>query len=560
MAPQKLEGITLGKYQLREQLGHGGMASVYRAYHPQLDRFVAVKTLRGELVDDPEFLARFQREAKIVASLRHASIVQVFDADMQDGIYYMVMELLEGDTLKARLSDYRARGETMPLGEVVRVMLDVLDGLAYAHSEGMIHRDIKPANIMLTKRGQAVITDFGIAQIVGATRYTLSGALMGTLNYMAPEQGMQNQSDVRSDLYSLGIVLYEMLTGKPPFDADTPLAILMKHVNEPLPLPSLTEAQVPATFEKVLLKVLSKNSDDRYQSAEEMAQAIRAAAEEAGVQLPDRISLPLSFSTAAAADPISVISGTARENLTNTDFAKDQTDAELGKKLESVKAAEAASAAGAAAGAAASQSGGAQNMAVETKSIDWGGLIKKSGLIALIWFSIIIGANLIFASVVAFTGSLDIFVHGWPLQILVVGLAFAYVMFATRWLWVMIPTNTLLVTGIISGYYWFLDRGNWTIWMLIAPVVVGTLIGTIILYLANRRLARQVAYYTGLVLMVLTGTAIFGGMMFIVTQPEAIHHMPFASYLDRAVQKGLSEGLKNVPDLPALKNLLTPTP
>ena len=125
----------------------------------------------------------------------------------------------------------------MPLGEVVRVMLDVLDGLAYAHSEGMIHRDLKPANIMLTKRGQAVITDFGIAQMVGATRYTLSGALMGTLNYMAPEQGMQNQSDARSDLYSLGIVLYEMLTGKPPFDADTPLAILMKHVNEPLPLP-----------------------------------------------------------------------------------------------------------------------------------------------------------------------------------------------------------------------------------------------------------------------------------------------------------------------------------
>ena len=333
MAPQKLEGMTLGKYQLREQLGHGGMASVYRAYHPQLDRFVAVKTLRGELVDDPEFLARFQREAKIVASLRHANIVQVFDADGQDGIYYMVMELLEGDTLKARLSDYRARGETMPLGEVVRVMLDVLDGLAYAHSENMIHRDIKPANIMLTKRGQAVITDFGIAQMIGATRYTMSGALMGTLNYMAPEQGMQNQSDARSDLYSLGIVLYEMLTGKPPFDADTPLAILMKHVNEPLPLPSLTEAQVPATFEKVLLKVLSKNPDDRYQTAEEMAQAVRAASEEAGVQLPDRISLPLSFSVAAAAEPISVISGTARENITNTDFAKDQTDAELGKKM-----------------------------------------------------------------------------------------------------------------------------------------------------------------------------------------------------------------------------------
>jgi serine/threonine protein kinase len=549
--------MNLGKYQLREQLGHGGMASVYRAYHPQLDRFVAVKVLRGELVDDPEFLARFQREAKIVAALRHANIVQVYDADLQDDIYYMVMELLEGDTLKARLHDYHVREEPMPLGEVVRVMLDVLDGLAYAHSEGMIHRDLKPANIMLTKRGQAVITDFGIAQMVGATRYTMSGALMGTLNYMAPEQGMQNQSDARSDLYSLGIVLYEMLTGKPPFDADTPLAILMKHVNEPLPVPPTTGVVIPEAFERILLKVLSKNPDDRYQTAEEMAQAIRAAAEEAQVQLPDRISLPLSVNVPSA-EPISVISGTARKSITNTDFAKDQTDA--------VPDAKAAASAGVAAGVAASQSGGAaqsggaQNVVVETKAIDWWGLVKKYGLISLIWLSIIIGANLIFLSVVAFTGNLDIFVHGWPLQILIVGLAFAYVMFATRWLWVMIPTNTLLVTGAISAYFWFVDQNNWTMWMLIAPVALGTLILTLVFYLANRRLASQVAYYTGLVLMVLTGTVIFAGTMFIVTQPEAIHNMPFASVIDQAVQKGLNEGLKNVPNLPALKNLLTPTP
>ena len=176
--------------------------------------------------------------------------------------------------------------------------------------------------------------------------------------------------------------------------------------------------------------MLSKNPDDRYQTAEEMAQAIRAAAEEAGVQLPDRISLPLTFSVAAAAEPISVISGTARKSITNTDFAKDQTDAVLDAK--------AAAAAGAAAGAAANQSGGSTGRSGETKSIDWWGIIKKYGLITLIWLSIIIGANLIFASVVAFTGDLDIFVLGWPLQVLVVGLAFAYVLFATRWLWVSI--------------------------------------------------------------------------------------------------------------------------
>jgi serine/threonine protein kinase len=546
MAPQKLAGLNLGKYQLREQLGRGGMADVYRAYHPQLDRFVAVKVLRGELVDDPEFLARFQREAKIVAALRHANIVQVFDADAQDDIYYMVMELLDGDSLKARLTDYRARDERMPYGEVVRVMLDVLDGLAYAHSEGMIHRDLKPANIMLIKRGQAVITDFGIAQMVGATRYTMSGALMGTLNYMAPEQGMQNQSDARSDLYSLGIVLYEMLTGKPPFDADTPLAILMKHVNEPLPLPSTSGVNIPQPLERVLLKALSKNPDDRYQTAAEMAQAIRAAAEEAGLQLPDRISLPLSLSASSAtAEPVAVISGIARQDLRNTDFAKDQTDA-----VPAVKTG----------GEAAAQASGTPAVNAAPPAIEWSKLFKKYGLIALIWLGIIIGTNLIFLSIVAFTGSLDIFVHGWPLQILIVGLAGAYVMFATRWLWVMIPTNILLVTGIVAAYYWFLDRSNWTIWMLTAPVVLGTIIVTIMLYLANRKLASQVAYYTGLVLMVVTGTAVFGGTLFIVTQPAAIHNMPFASVIDQALQKGLSEGLKNVPTLPSFKDILTPAP
>ncbi len=551
MAPQKLEGLNLGKYQLREQLGHGGMASVYRAYHPQLDRFVAVKVLRGELVDDPEFLARFQREAKIVASLRHANVVQVYDADMQDGIYYMVMELLEGDTLKARLHDYHAREEQMPMGEVVRVMLDVLDGLAYAHGEGMIHRDLKPANVMLTKRGQAVITDFGIAQMVGATRYTLSGALMGTLNYMAPEQGMQNQSDVRSDLYSLGIVLYEMLTGKPPFDADTPLAILMKHVNEPLPIPPTTGVVLPEAFERVLLKVLSKNPDDRYQTAEEMAQAIHAAVEEANVQLPDRISLPLAANAPAAAEPISVISGTARKSITNTDFAKDQTDAVPDAKV-------AAAAAGVAAGG---QAGGAPAVVVETRSIDWWGIIKKYGLIALIWLGIIVGANMVFLTVAGFSGNFDIFIYGWPLQTLVVGLAFAYVMFATRWLWVAVPTSAILISGVLLCYYWFTnDWHYWAPWLLVAPVVVGTLIATIILYVANRKLASQVAYYTGLILMVLTGTAIFGGTMYLVTNPEMIRQMPYSGIIDRAIQKGLNEGLKNVPNVPGLKDLLTPTP
>jgi tRNA A-37 threonylcarbamoyl transferase component Bud32 len=340
MAPASLEGRTLGKYRVLEPLGRGGMAQVYRAYHPQLDRYVAVKVLRSDLVEDEEFLSRFQREARAVAALRHPNIVQVFDFDVYGDIYYMVMELLEGDTLKTRLNDYRARGESMPPGEVVRILLDVLDGLAYAHSEGMIHRDIKPANILLTRRGQAVVADFGIAQILGGTQYTVSGALMGTLNYMAPEQGLESHSDARSDIYSLGIVYYEMLTQRTPFDADTPLAILMKHLNDPLPLPRQVAPAIPEPFERVVLKALAKRPEERYQSAAEMAQALRQAAEAAGIELPARISLPLSFTTAQApAESVAVLSGTAREKIADAGFAADDTDGTLGQRLAAERAA-----------------------------------------------------------------------------------------------------------------------------------------------------------------------------------------------------------------------------
>jgi len=332
MTPASLVGQTLGKYRVLEPLGRGGMARVYRAYHPQLDRYVAVKVLRSDLVDDEEFLVRFRREAQAVAGLRHPNVVQVFDFDVEGELTYMVMELLEGDTLKRRLNDYRVREEKMPPGEAVRILLDVLDGLAYAHSEGMIHRDIKPGNVLLTRRGEAVLGDFGIAQIVGGTRHTASGALMGTLSYMAPEQGMEGHSDVRSDVYSLGIIFYEMLIQRPPFEADTPLAVLMKHVNDPLPLPRAIDPTVPEPFERIVLKALAKDPDGRYRSAEEMARALRQAAEEAGVELPTRISLPLSFTTdEAPAESVAVFSGTARERITDVEFADDDTDASLGR-------------------------------------------------------------------------------------------------------------------------------------------------------------------------------------------------------------------------------------
>jgi len=363
MAPISLEGQTLGKYRILEPLGRGGMAQVFRAYHAQLDRYVAVKVLRSDLVGEQEFLARFTREARSVAALRHPNIVQVFDFDVQNDYYYMVMELMEGDSLKAAMSAFRARGEMMPVKEIARILTDVLNGLGYAHAEGITHRDIKPANILLTRRGQAVVTDFGIAQIVGGTNYTVSGALMGTLHYMAPEQGMGTNVDGRSDLYSLGVVLYEILTGHPPFDADTPLAILMKHLNDPLPLPHAPDAVIPAPFERVVLKALAKKPEERYQTAAEMARAVQEAAvacEAAGCDQQMRVSNLVDETTASAVEPAveplsepvvvpleppQVYSGDARQNMVDVNFAADETDMNLEQHLtDEVQAAASANA------------------------------------------------------------------------------------------------------------------------------------------------------------------------------------------------------------------------
>lgn len=334
MTPQTLEGQTIGKYRVLEALGRGGMAQVYKAYHAQLDRYVAIKMLRSDLVEEQEFLERFRREAKAVSGLRHPNIVQVFDFDVQDEMYYMVMELLEGDTLRASLNNYRVNGKRMPINEILRITKDVLAGLEYAHNEGIIHRDIKPANIMLTKKGQAVLTDFGIAQIVGSTQYTATGALMGTLNYMAPEQGFKGQCDQRSDIYSLGIVLYEMLLGYMPFDADTPLAILMKHLNDPLPLPTKVDPNLSADLEHILLKALAKDPDDRYQNAAEMATAIQYVLD---TSKADTVARPL-VPPPGGISPNAVFSGAARKQITNSGFAKDDTDPDVVARLQAEEA------------------------------------------------------------------------------------------------------------------------------------------------------------------------------------------------------------------------------
>lgn len=327
MAALSLEGKTLGKYRVLEPLGKGGMARVYRAYHPTLNRYVAIKVLRSDLVEDEEFLARFRREAQSVASLRHKNIVQVFDFDVQDELYFMVMELMEGDSLKKRLNAYRIREQHMPLSEVAHLMLDVLDGLAYAHKAGVIHRDIKPGNILLTEKGEAVLSDFGIARMMGATQHTVSGALMGTLSYMAPEQGLHGHCDECSDLYSLGIVLYEALTQRPPFEGDTPLAVLMKHINDPLPPPSDMNPGLPAPLEDVVLKTLAKSPEDRFQTAPELSHALQEALKTAGVEISGKRPTPLSPSSQAGpSESVVVLSGSSRDDLQDREFAADDTD------------------------------------------------------------------------------------------------------------------------------------------------------------------------------------------------------------------------------------------
>ncbi len=475
MAPTSLAGQTLGKYHVLEPLGSGGMARVYRGYHPHLDRFVAIKVLRSDLVEDEAFYGRFRREAQAVANLRHPHIIQVFDFDTQDDIPYMVMELLDGDTLYARLNEYRVRGETMPYGEMARILLDVLDGLAYAHQEGMIHRDIKPANILLTRRGQAVLADFGIAQIVGGTRHTVSGALLGTLNYMAPEQGLKGVSDARSDIYSLGVVFYEMLTRQPPYDADTPLAILMKHVNDPLPLPRDIEPTIPAPFERIVLKALAKSPDDRYQNAAEMVAALRHATQEAAIPLPERISLPLSFTTPdAPAESVAVYSGPSRAGLKAASFAAADTMSTQSDswtaQVAALKEKEAAQM---------EKTAVSPNPSTAVPLVPAAPTAPVTGRqVAAAFFNafaIFITGNLILVMLMG--AARDIFARGWPIELLLMAAGFAHIMHKTRVIWLLIPTGILMGNGFMLIYYNLTN--NWHQWSYLWPLEIFLIMGVI---------------------------------------------------------------------------------
>jgi tRNA A-37 threonylcarbamoyl transferase component Bud32 len=281
-----LAGKTIGKYRLVEKLGQGGMAQVYKAYQPDLDRYIAVKILHPHLTGDPEFEARFRREARAVAALEHPNIVRIYDFDTAEGLAFLVMECVEGTNLRTKLRDMAGRGELLDLPEAAHIVGALADALDYAHRQGVVHRDLKPSNVLIDPEGRPVLNDFGIARMLDATAITESGGSPGTPAYMSPEQGQGQPGDARSDIYALGVLLYQLCTGQVPFDADTPYAIILKHITAPLPPPRTLRPDLPEAVERVILKAMAKDPAGRFQTAGEMGRALRAAFESAGQPAP----------------------------------------------------------------------------------------------------------------------------------------------------------------------------------------------------------------------------------------------------------------------------------
>jgi len=276
-------GENVGAYRVVEKLGQGGMATVFKAYHPSLDRYVALKVMHPAFAGDANFLARFQREARIVAKLDHPHIIPIYDYSSHNGHPYLVMRFIKGETLKARME----RSPVEPL-EVLRIARAVGEALSYAHEQGVLHRDIKPSNIILTPEGGVYLTDFGLARMAEAGESTLSRDMMlGTPQYVAPEQAKGSKDlDARTDIYSFGVVLYELLVGRPPFVADTPYAVIHDHIFTPLPLPCELNPDLPEAAQRLLLKALAKEPDDRFQSVETLIDTFDAALKSAPAPSP----------------------------------------------------------------------------------------------------------------------------------------------------------------------------------------------------------------------------------------------------------------------------------
>jgi serine/threonine protein kinase/beta-lactam-binding protein with PASTA domain len=289
-----------GRYRIQRKLGAGGMADVYLAEDQELGRRVAIKILNGRHANDDQFIERFRREAKNAAALNHPSIVSIYDRGEAEDTYYIAMEFLDGRTLKELIV---GRGAA-PINVAIEYGRQILSALRFAHRHGIVHRDIKPHNVLVDAEGRVKVTDFGIAR-AGTSQMTETGSIVGTAQYLSPEQARGGEVDPRSDLYSLGIVLYELLTGKTPFDGDTPVEIAMKHLsNAPKP-PSKLRSEIPPELDKVVLRALAKNPDERYQSADEMEADLERVARGAPVSAATAATQILPATPPAATDPTS---------------------------------------------------------------------------------------------------------------------------------------------------------------------------------------------------------------------------------------------------------------
>lgn len=264
------------RYEIEKLIGEGGMANVYLAHDTILDREVAVKVLRGDLAGDEKFVRRFQREALNASSLSHPNIVEIYDVDEDDGNFFIVMEYIEGKTLKQLI---RKRG-VLTLPETIDIMLQLIDALAVAHDSYIIHRDIKPQNIMIKESGLVKITDFGIATALNSAQLTQTNSVMGSVHYLPPEQASGKGSTIRSDIYSLGIMMFEMLTGRVPYKGDSAVEIALKHIKEPLPDVRKLNPVVPQSVENIVLKATAKNPKNRYRDVREMAEDIKTCMDE----------------------------------------------------------------------------------------------------------------------------------------------------------------------------------------------------------------------------------------------------------------------------------------